>query len=185
MLVVCSKPGLRSQKGNALCEQIQAAVTILKTARQLKEMQVLLTEQTPYGITPKLAFENGHSGIVQVSVGKTVRDWHQHQFLLEPLAQLYDIPQVTVSGCVDPLFAAKLASIMEHLEPTTLETSPLAGRTQSILRRRPYRARKHRVEQPLLRFWEPKFIWDLPPLVSPRRRESVRGQGLGRGGRWR
>ncbi|KAK4995211.1 hypothetical protein LTR66_004935 [Elasticomyces elasticus] len=79
-----------------------------------------------------------------------------HQYILEPLARLHNIPSVTINGAVSPVFAAQLISIMTAPEPVALELLPPVAAEFSLRRRS---GRKRRSMQSRSHYKRPKLAW--------------------------
>ncbi|KAK4994017.1 hypothetical protein LTR66_005878 [Elasticomyces elasticus] len=77
-----------------------------------------------------------------------------YQYILEPLARLHNIPSVTISGAVSPVFAAQLTSIMTAPEPVALELLPPVVAEFSLRRRS---GRKRRSMQSRSHYKRPKL----------------------------
>lgn len=150
--------------------RIEAAVTALAAHRELRSLSIVFLPQPLGGrLKPRCSdglFEHSldlqpfyHGGVHSIS--QLVRPADVRQYMLEGFVRLHGFKNVSISGAVAPSFAEKLREILVGDKPATLELSPLYGVTETVVARRKDGGTKRRkVKKPVMKYWEPKYVWD-------------------------
>lgn len=145
-------------------------VKALKHAKNLRHLSLAMSRQkhkihirwpipAPYAFTIALD-DHGALSVQPPTIDDTCQlPREKKQFLLEPFASLHGVGEVSVTGLVEEVFAAKLAAVM--MSTTPIELPRIEYATETVIRKRKVRQFKRRKAiVPVRQCWEPTIDWD-------------------------